>query len=277
MNHEADNQTRRVCASIDTLAMTYLDGELGGEDLRELEVHLVECPPCRARVDAEAATMGSLRKALAAPPAPELLRARVGRALDGEDRAARRGARAWLLPGAAATAAVAALAVFITAREPVPNRAKPVESAAVTQARRVRPLEVQGAATNQWVQTHFDPNVEVPTFNDVRVDQWGARLVEVLDREAVQLFYRVTTAGGRASDVAVVIFDARGLRLNGHQRRVVDGRVLLVGSFDGASVVSLRDSDQRAYIFTSNQLLPDDLATLVVRSSLLPQSRERGR
>jgi hypothetical protein len=177
------------------------------------------------------------------------------------------------LPAAAAIAAVAALAVFVSANQPATGPGRPVESAAVKQARRARPLEVQGAATNQWVQTHFDPNVEVPTFSDVRVDQWGARLVEVLDRDAVQLFYRVTTAGGRVGDVAVVILDARGLQLNGHQRRIVDGRVLMVGSFDGASVVSLRDSDERAYIFTSSQFSPDDLATLVVRSNLRPPIR----
>src|SRR5262245_56042812 len=107
MTHEDDIQTRRVCASIDTLAMTYLDGEIGGEDLRELEVHLLECTACRARVDAEAASLGTLRKALAPPPAPDVLRARITRALDAEERNGRSRLTQWLLPGGAATAAVA--------------------------------------------------------------------------------------------------------------------------------------------------------------------------
>jgi len=277
MNHEGDIQTRRVCASIDTLAMSYLDGELEGADLRELEVHLVDCATCRARVDAEAASLGTLRTALAAPPASELLRARIGKALDGEDRAARRRRGPWALPATAAVAAVGALALFVGMGRPASERAKPVESDVLANVRRGRPLEVQGAATSPWIQTHFDPGVEVPVFADVRVDRWGARLVEVRDREAAQVFYRVTTASGRESDVAVVIFDAHGLRLAGHARQVINGRELLVSRLDGASVVSLRDRDQRAYIFTSTQLTPDELAGLVGRSSLLVQVREDDR
>ena len=102
-----------LCDSIETLAMTFLDGELAGGDARELELHLVECGPCRGHLDQAAGEHARRRQRLAPPPTPELLRARVLRALDDEDRQQRRPLTTWLLPGGAALAAVAALAVFV--------------------------------------------------------------------------------------------------------------------------------------------------------------------
>jgi hypothetical protein len=139
--------------------------------------------------------------------------------------------------------------------------------------RRGRPLEVEGAATGQWVQRHFDPSVALPTFASARVDQWGARLGDVSDREAVQLYYRVTTPEGFAADVQVTIFDAQGIPLVGH-RAELNGRALLVNTVKGRSVVTYRDGRGRAYVFTSSQLVPDDLLDLVGTSSLLMQVRD---
>ena len=79
-----------LCESIDTLAMAYLDDELAGEERHELEAHLTECAACRAHLDGERIDQQLLRRALVAPPAPDLLRAKIGRALDAEDRAALR-------------------------------------------------------------------------------------------------------------------------------------------------------------------------------------------
>src|ERR1041384_284168 len=100
-----------LCQSIDTLAMAYLDDELVGEERRELELHLLGCAACKQHVDSERADLQLVRKALVAPPAPDMLKARIGRALDLEDkeqaRVQRRRWTAFLLPGSASIAAAA--------------------------------------------------------------------------------------------------------------------------------------------------------------------------
>ncbi len=262
---------KQLCDSIETLAMALHDGELAGDELRDLELHLPECASCREHTAREGAAMSSLRRKLAPPPTPELLRPRVMRALDAEDRAARRPITTWLLPAVATIAAVAALAVFVGARAPVPTSS--IESAVARSTTRSRPLEVEGAATDQWVQRNYDPSVSLPTFATARVDQWGARLADVYDRDAVQLYYRVTTPEGFARDVQVTIFDAHGLQLGG-RRAQVNGRVLLFGVYSGRSVVTYRDGRDRAYLFTSSQLGSSELLDLVGTSSLLMQVRD---
>src|SRR6185436_19937339 len=94
-----------LCNSIDTLAMAFLDDELAAEERRELELHLLDCASCRQHVDGERADISLVRKA------------RIARALDGEDaEAARRERRRWsqwLLPGTAIAAAAAAILLFV--------------------------------------------------------------------------------------------------------------------------------------------------------------------
>jgi anti-sigma factor RsiW len=264
---------KQLCDSIETLAMALYDGELAGDELRDLELHLTECASCREHTDKEGAAISGIRRKLAPPPTPDLLRARVMRALDAEDKATRRPLSTWLLPGAAAVAAVAALAMFIVAtRNTAPTTR--VEDVVAKSTTLSRPLEVEGAATNQWVQRNFDPSVALPTFASARVDQWGARLADVMDREAVQLYYRVTTLEGIARDVQVTIFNGQGIAFDG-RRAEIGGRALQFGvSRSGRSVVTYRDGRNRAYMFTSSQLSPEDLLDLVGTSSLLMQVRD---
>ena len=112
----------KLCDDIDTLSMMLCDGELADQELRDVELHLIDCPTCRAHVDRDRGFLGDLRGKLAAPPAPDLLRQRLGRALDDVDRQARRPVWKGLgLPAAAVVAAAAALAVFaIGSRSPAP-------------------------------------------------------------------------------------------------------------------------------------------------------------
>ena len=80
-----------LCESIDTLAMAYLDDELAAEERRELEPHLdrmrrvSRAARRRARRAADAAATRSSRRR-----PPTCCARRLTRALDGEDRAARR-------------------------------------------------------------------------------------------------------------------------------------------------------------------------------------------
>ncbi|HUQ02405.1 MAG TPA: zf-HC2 domain-containing protein [Kofleriaceae bacterium] len=263
---------KQLCDSIETLAMALHDGELAGEELRDVELHLTECAPCREHCEREGAAISGIRRKLAPPPTPDLLRARVMKALDAEDKATRRPITSWLLPAGASLAAVAALAFFVVTSRDVAPKAS-VEKNIVASAARNRPPEVQGVATDQFIRSHFDPSVALPTFASARIDQWGARLTDVLDREAVQLFYRVTTPEGITRDLQVTIFDAHGIEAGG--RRVdVNGRHLLVGTYQGYSVVTYRDGRDRAYVFTSGSLVPEELTDLVGTSSLLMQVRD---
>src|SRR5262245_15094603 len=43
------------CQTIDPLVTPYVDGELAAADRRLVDEHLVQCPPCHARVAAERA------------------------------------------------------------------------------------------------------------------------------------------------------------------------------------------------------------------------------
>jgi hypothetical protein len=196
----------------------------------------------------------------------------VLKALDAEDKATRRPLTSWLLPSAASLAAVAALAVFVvTSRDTAPRAG--VEKTIVAAASRDRPLEAQGVATDEFVRRNYDPSVTLPTFANARIDQWGARLADVLDGEAVLLYYRVTTPEGIQRDLEVTIFDARGIEMGG-KRVEVNGRHLLVGTYQHASVVAYRDGRDRAYVFTSDSLVPAELTELVGTSSLLMQVRD---
>jgi hypothetical protein len=178
----------------------------------------------------------------------------------------------WLLPGGAAVAAVAALALFLTSQPA--KRGRAIEDTVADIAARARPPEVQDVATTQWVEEHFEPGVALPTFAEAKVDRWGARLADVGDREALQLYYRVTTPEGVSRDLQVIIFDARNMNLEGGRRVEMNDRVLRYGVFRRRSLVSYVDGRDRAYVFTSSQLAPEQLVELVGTSSLLMQVRD---
>jgi anti-sigma factor RsiW len=265
------------CDSIDTLAMTYLDGELADEELRDFELHLLGCPGCRERLDAEQAELGELRRRLAPPPAPDLLRARIARALDDEDRTTSRAQwrarlRSWALPGSASLAAAAALVVFVAVRPA--SDGGPVTRTAVRQHMRNAPLEVTGAATTPWIREHYNPDVEPPRFANSHVRVAGARLTDVMDREGLQIFYEVTSDRGQRYALRNVVFDARGIELPG-EPMVIGGREIKVDQYRGFHSVSFRDVDGRAYVFTSADLSRDQLVELVVNSNLLMRVQER--
>ncbi|HEX2687627.1 MAG TPA: zf-HC2 domain-containing protein, partial [Kofleriaceae bacterium] len=168
-----------LCQSIDTLSMAFLDDELAAEERRELELHLLDCVNCRHHVDGERADLELVRKALAAPPAPALLKARIARALDAEDAAAARSERRrwsqWILPGSAMLAAAAAILVFVGVGAPS-ARDSAVTLDVAKQQTHALPLEVQGTSTGPWLRDHFAP-VEPPQFTEPGIALLGARLL----------------------------------------------------------------------------------------------------
>jgi hypothetical protein len=207
-----------------------------------------------------------------------MLRARIGRALDAEDRALSRAARvaqvkSWLLPGAASIAAAAALIVFVTLRPPADGDV-PVSRVAVSQHMRQAPLEVTGAATTPWIQRNYGAQIEPPRFADSRTRVAGARLTDVVGRKALQIFYDVTSDGGARYAVQALVFEAAGVGLPG-ERLMVGGRELTIDEYRGYHVVSFRDSDGVAYVFTSADLGRNQLVDMVVNSNLVLRVQER--
>jgi len=261
----------RLCDSIDTLSMAYLDDELAEEELRDFELHLLDCEACRGRVDEDRTALAEMRRRLAPPPTPDLLRARIGRALDAEDRSAARTARRqrvgrWLLPGAASIAAVAALGFFALGRPTTHDDA--VAQEAVRQHMRGAPLEVAGARTAAWVQRYFRPDVQPPHFADTNVRLAGARLTSVDNRDAAQFFYQLVGPGG-TYELRALTFPADGVDFSGAEQARVDGVDLLVDQRQGHNVVIVRDNEGYAYVFTSRELTLGQLAGLVVHTDLV--------
>lgn len=280
-----------LCDTIDTLAMVYLDDELDDAERRELELHVHECGPCRDHIAAERASRVALRAMLAPPPAPALLRARIGRALAVEDKRVAAANRSgmisrWLLPGAAVAAAAAALVLVVA----TPSRdaaqggegrrgSGEVARAAMKVQSTSRPLEVQGVATGPWLAQHFEADVAVPEFDDSSVRVVGARLVQITGYEAAQIFYEVVAGPTRLELSAFVLKGVHRGDLRGSRKVEIDGHELWVTDADGptgrTSIVSYEDPDGNGYVFMSQAFGAQALVQVVIGSDLIRRSGER--
>jgi anti-sigma factor RsiW len=256
-----------LCDSIDTLAMAYLDDELAPEERRELEHHTVDCASCKAHIDAERSELAMVRGALTAPRAPDLLRAKVGRALDGEDRAQRAQWTRYLLPGSSIAAAAAAIAVFV-AVHPAGPQVSTVATDAVRQQARTLPLEVQGASTGAWLRQHFEPTMEVPQFHEPTSRVIGARLLPhgINGHDAARIEYQLDFGAGPFTLTAIMVRDVRDDDLaDGDEVRIGD-RKLHVVDIDGRTGVTFIDANHIGYLFISPELSENDLINLVAHT-----------
>lgn len=257
-----------VCESIDSLAMAYLDGELATEERHELEAHLCECAECRAHVDTERSEHDLLRKALAAPPAPDLLRAKLARALDAEDKAQRRRWTQYLLPGSAMCAAAAAIAVFVGMNPNVAPKVSPVARAAVRQEMRSLPLEVQGASTVPFVRRNF-AQLELPQEEALI----GARLLPqgVDGHDGMLMSYRMDSEHGPYVMSVLAVRDLReGEMQDGDEIHIGGGRTLHILEEAGRTTVSYVDPARRiGYYYMAPDLSPNELVGVV--AGLIPR------
>ena len=270
-----------LCQSIDTLSMAFLDDELAAEERRELELHLLSCASCRHHVDGQRADLELVRKALVAPPASALLKARIARALDAEDAAAVRSERRrwsqWLLPGSAMLAAAAALLVFVGVGRPQGREDSTVALDVAKQQTSGLPLEVQGASTGPWLRDHFAP-VEPPQFTEPGIALRGARLLPngIANHDAALLEYLVPIGANRVTLTAVVIKDLRGDELSGGPAYQIGDLVLRVRDADGMPVVIHIDpKDHVGYVFTSKRMTAEELIGLVVSTDLIARAQQR--
>jgi anti-sigma factor RsiW len=274
-----------LCQSIETLAMAYLDDELVAEERRELELHLLSCAACKAHVESERADLALVRKALAPPPAPPKLKVSIQRLLDAEDRAAvRAGRQRWtrfFLPGSAALAAAAALAVFVSAPPAQePQTSNGVAREAVRVQSRQLPLEVQGPATGPWLRQNFAANVEPPQFTEPGIELYGARLTAIAGHDAALLKYVVTMGTRRVVLTAVVMGDLRGDELSGGTPvKIAGNQRMHLHSANGTPALTYVDESdppgaRLGYTFASDGLTPNELIDLVVSSNLIKRAQQ---
>jgi hypothetical protein len=259
-----------LCESIETLSMAYLDDELAAEERRELELHLTECTACRGHLDDERSDHELLHRALAAPPAPDLLRAKITRALDAEDAAATREVRKrwtrWLLPGSAITAAAAAILVFVGMQIPASQKGTAVVDEAMRQQIRPLPMEVQGPQTVQWLKDNA--NVEPPQVGVPSSRLLGGRLLPggVNGHDAELLQWQLSLDGQPFVLSMVRIHDVRDGELGEGQEIEVNGRTMHVVEEEGRVAVTFVDADHVGYAFMAPELSANDLVGVVARS-----------
>jgi mycothiol system anti-sigma-R factor len=278
-----------LCKSIDTLSMAYLDDELAAEERHELEAHLTECAQCKGHVDQERADRSIVRKALAVGPAPDMLRARIGKALDAEDRAEQKAQRRrwyqYVLPGSAMVAAAAAIALFVGVQsdsKPTGTRTtasatslrpgKNVASSVTNVTRRSLPLEVQGASTGPWLRQNFAPQIDTPRFVDNGDDIVGARLLPggIDGHDAAMIAYNVKLNGRQFVLTMLAVRDIGPNDWNEGQAVKVNNRVMhVLQAEDGNQMVSYIDNRGIGYIFNAPDISLDELVKLVGRTELV--------
>lgn len=261
----------QMCNSIDTLSMAYLDEELAGEDRRELELHLLECASCRDYVQTERQEAATRRQLLAAPPTPDLVRAKVMKLLDREDQQTSRAAlrerlSRWLLPGSSMAVAAAAMLVFVFLREPSTSMSLPM--ARVEQA----PMSVTGVHTGSWVQEQLD--APAPSFG-AGIELVGGRATVVDgNRELLHLVYEVDSSSRQRLQLESFLFRARDGELrDGQAVRSIEGHTVRVTRLDGLPAITYLDERGIGYIFVSQDLTERALLELVLSSDLIERAR----
>jgi anti-sigma factor RsiW len=271
-----------VCNSIDTLSMAYLDDELATEERHEIEAHLTECASCRGMLERERADRSMIRRALAAPAAPDMLRTRLNRALDEQDRAEskeqRRRWSSYLLPTSSILAAAAAIAVFVGVQAPTSQKvAATVAQDAVRQTQRSLPLEVQGASTGPWLQEHFANDIQPPQFDENGGQLIGARLLPsgINGHDAALLRFQVQLANKAPFVLAVLaVHDLRDDEMRDGTPVRVNNRTLYVFQSKDErgqpqAVVSYVAPNRVGFMFVAPELSVDELIGVVSRTNLV--------
>jgi len=284
-----------LCTDINKLIPTYLDGELAESELHSFEHHLSDCSACADEVAQERSFLDHVRTVLATPPAPDMLRSRLGKALDAEDevelKRTRRQQSAWILPSIATMAAAAALFVFVLdiARPAVnQNRAEADVQApalasmspAVSVDRNVAHNTARNTASNTASNVarnvarageYLNVPVRAPHFNNAQAEMRGWQPLRNRNHNAALFVYEVMhnsksssgTNNKRRVRIEVQMLDARNLDLRGAEPRVVRGTQVWVASAMGLNAVSLRDENGVGYVFSS-RMDADSLLDLVV-------------
>jgi anti-sigma factor (TIGR02949 family) len=225
------------CAEATATVQAYIDGELDGVDRESIERHLVGCPGCSGRVHVQTRFRAAVRAHLHRPEVPFALRRRIEEVLASQPIAPRRWP-AWMsMPRIVPAAAAVFLIVAIT------GTVRRSHSMVLEQAERSyhteMPMDITGSdcgSIASWFRGRLEFPVHAPILGSGATCQ-GGRLVNVGERPAAYLVYRVSD-GHR---VTFLVFDPRDLSIESHDRRVVNGREMYLGTAPGISTVAYRD------------------------------------
>lgn len=199
------------CQEAEPLLHLSADGEAAPEDQALLDEHLARCAPCSGRLVELRALKRALRqRSPAEAPVPEALLARVRGDLAHEARGERR--RRVLVVGAPVFAGVGAL-LFVSASllGSFGERARPLDESPplLEQALSIHTLDVpvdvaspDPARVGAFLASRIGHPVRVPRLDPAGFGLAGARVINVDNRRAAQLFYE-GGLGHRVSLVAV--------------------------------------------------------------------------
>ncbi len=255
------------CADIDTLVHAYLDGELAAHDLEELEQHVARCAGCRARVDEELQFRAELRHRLTAPPASDLLRARVTSMLDAEDRAAvaaqrRRGA-SWILPGAASLAAAAALVMVVVVPAGDEDAAAPGNDNQAQQT--TAGSSNENRAERATTDSSGPPPMNVQLLRGSGLVPKQATFNRAPGRSAARFLYDYEHDDHSRHEMELGILpDARAL-VTGRQLTDMDGLSFWTGRINGLNALIILGNGVTGISMTSRTMPLDQLVELAAR------------
>jgi anti-sigma factor (TIGR02949 family) len=254
------------CAELERALEPFLDGEFDPAERADVERHLADCPPCRARAEARARTRDAVRARLreamgpagAAGRAPPALRARIEQQLSRQRRPLWRRIFA---PVPLATAAACAAGVLVV----LATRGGPdvLLEEAVRKHNRDLPLEVTAArvggaeAIPGWFQGKLDFRPAPPRFRKDGVKVVGARLSHLREWPAAYIRYELPRG-----NAGLFIVDDPEQRFHATGREVrVGPSVVRVANARGYNVAVWRQ-DEIVYSLVSD-LDEDDLFGLV--------------
>ena len=250
------------CAETTASVQAYIDGELDGVDRESIERHLVGCPGCSGRVHVQTRFRAAVRAHLHRPEVPFTLRRRIEETLASQPIAPRRWP-AWmslprLVPAAAAVFLIVAITGTVRRQHSlVLDQAESMFSRPPTQM----PMEVMGpdcGSIASWFRGKLDFPVQAPALGGATCQ--GGRLTNVGERPAAYLVY-LRPDGHR---VAFLVFDPRDQPIESHERRVVNGREIYLGTGRGISTAAYRDRGL-GYVVTADTD-EDTLTTLLTAS-----------
>jgi anti-sigma factor (TIGR02949 family) len=247
------------CAETTASVQAYVDGELDGVDRESIERHLVGCPGCSRRVHVQTRFRAAVRVHLHRPEVPFTLRRRIEETLASQPIAPRRWPDWMSLPRLVPAAAAVFLIVAITGTVRR-NHSMVRDLAEGTYQRTGMPMDVTGSCGSiaSWFQGRLEFPVHAPALGAGATCQ-GGRLINVGERPAAYLVY--LKDGHR---VTFLVFDPRDQPIESHERRVVNGREVYLGSGHGISTAAYRDRGL-GYVVTADYD-EDTLTTLLTTS-----------
>jgi hypothetical protein len=207
-----------------------------------------------------------VRKALTAPAAPDIVRARLMRALDAEDKVQRRRWTQYLLPGSAMCAAAAAIAVFVGVNPNSQPKVSPVAREAVRQQMRQLPLQ-RGTDTAGFLHANFDLD---PSPNDDSLVGTALYPHGINGHDGALLVYSLNLEGRRFNANVVAIKGVSEEEFQDGEEVHIGDRTLHVIEASGETVVTYVDSRRHnGFIYRAPDISPNELVWLA-GSGLLP-------